>query len=168
MKGKITNTIHGMSPKSGKSLTASTWSSVKQRCLNPNTPVYQYYGARGIRVCEFIQSSPISLVALIGERPSRQITIDRIDNNGHYSCGSCRECLSQQWILNIQWASKQHQSYNRRDNTLVTIDGLTKPAGEWAKSVNIDPSSFYKRLKTGKKGSALLLPRQFKGRFSYQ
>lgn len=28
------------------------WTGIKQRCGNPNSPVFSYYGAKGVRICE--------------------------------------------------------------------------------------------------------------------
>jgi hypothetical protein len=29
-----------------------SWSQMLQRCNNPNNPFYEYYGGRGIKICE--------------------------------------------------------------------------------------------------------------------
>lgn len=80
--------------------------AARQRCTNPNDPMYKHYGARGIK-CRITYKE---LLADIGSRPDspsacrRSIySLDRIDNNGHYEAG------------NLRWATYSQQMANRRD-----------------------------------------------------
>jgi hypothetical protein len=38
---------HGMS----NTITYCSWASMKERCLNPNSKDFKYYGGRGITIC---------------------------------------------------------------------------------------------------------------------
>ena len=67
----------------------STWSGIKSRCYNPNMTSYDYYGGRGITVCDRWLNSFESFLEDMGDRPAGY-TLDRIDSNKGYSPDNCR------------------------------------------------------------------------------
>lgn len=72
--------------------------SAKHRCENENNPCYDLYGGRGI---EFKFTSFEDFIAELGRRPPG-MSLDRINNDGHYESG------------NIRWATASQQQKNRR------------------------------------------------------
>ncbi len=131
------------------------WAAMKTRCYDKGFASYKHYGGRGIRICNFIYESPLNLIELIGDRP-KGYSIDRIDNDGHYSCGSCSQCLRHKWKFNIRWATYHQQAQNRRNNHPLTIGSNTMLPKDWARLFGITPSAIYHRISRGDTGFDLV------------
>lgn len=134
------NYKHGHSPSSGGfSSTYTTWSSMVNRCTNPNEPSYGRYGGRGVTVCnEWLNFS--NFLADMGEKPeaaSGRYSLDRIDFNQGYEKANCR------------WATDKEQARNKSSNRLITSKGETKCVSEWAEITGIHPMTIIYRLNKG-------------------
>lgn len=90
------------------------WSNMKQRCTNKKNTNYRFYGARGIKVCDRWLNSFINFTLDMGPRPSKEFTLDRIDNNGNYEPSNCR------------WATWKQQVENKRTTKGRTVGGRKK------------------------------------------
>lgn len=135
------NTKHGMS----YTREGMAWAQMLDRCYNPKNTKTELYLGRGIKVCEFLRSTPVNLLVLIGKRPEGKMSLDRINTNGNYSCGACAECLENTWPLNVRWATIFEQNRNRRCTRWVTINGETKCVDEWVSITGIPRTTFRRR-----------------------
>lgn len=124
------------------------WTNMRSRCYNEKRWDYPYYGGRGIKVCLGLYESAANLRAVVGDVPPKT-SLNRIDNNLHYSCGECTECHKYHWPLNIEWASKSVQMRNTRGNRKLTLNGVTKSMIDWAEILKIDYDKIRLRLSRG-------------------
>jgi hypothetical protein len=130
---------------------------IRQRCLNPTSPAYKDYGGRGIKVCvgwstfeQFHQD--------VGDRPTEEHSLDRTNNNGHYSCGKCIECVEKNWPKNWRWATPLQQSNNTRANVLLTKNGKTLTITAWAKEMGVSYGTLSSRRSRGLSPEQILAP----------
>lgn len=123
--------------QSGRTDEYVCWTSMKQRCNNPNAQGYENYGGRGISVCERWNDSFEQFFADMGTKPTKRHSIERIDVNGNYEPSNCK------------WANHTEQSNNRKSNVVLTIDGVSRTAVEWARHAGIPDHLIYLRLRAG-------------------
>ena len=84
--------------------TYRAWQSMKYRCYNPKFKQFSDYGGRGILVCLTWKDSFETFFEDMGERPSSKHSLERINNNEHYTKDNCK------------WATKVEQASNTRTN----------------------------------------------------
>lgn len=140
--------VHGDS----NSKLYAIWKSMRQRCNNSSNLMYNYYGGRGITVCQEWDNDYITFKNWAIENGySENLSIDRIDNNKGYSPENCR------------WATKIQQANNMRNNHYITLNNKTQSLTEWCKELNIKRDTVKSRLYRGwSEEKALLTPVQNK------
>lgn len=135
------NKTHGES----KSPVYKIWIGIKKRCFNKQSRRYADYGGRGVVMCNRWKDNAIAFINDIGERPSKNHSVDRINNNGNYSCGKCHQCVENDWPSNCRWATQTEQARNTRYNAAITFNGTTKCIAEWAEITGIKKDTIYCR-----------------------
>lgn len=129
---------HGNSWINGRATPEySAWSSMKFRCQNPRATNYDDYGGRGIRVCDRWLNSFDNFLADMGPRPSREYSLDRINNSGNYEPSNCR------------WATMARQQRNKRSNHNVQFRGRTMTVTEAAELAGANIIRVRSRIKRG-------------------
>ena len=119
-----------------KARVYNIWHCMLQRCLNPKAPNYHRYGGRGIQVCARWRSFE-AFYEDMGDPPSDDHTLDRIDNDGAYEQGNCH------------WATGDEQHSNKSSNRNLTHEGVTMTAAQWARSVGLPKVTLLGRLNSG-------------------
>lgn len=118
----------------------TSWAAMNNRCSNPKNPNFPKYGGRGIRVCKRWAESFTAFLSDMGERPSLDFTLDRINPNGNYEPSNCR------------WASKQVQRVNQRAGIRgrkLEFQGERMSIRAWAAKLGIDERTLGYRIRSG-------------------
>jgi len=105
---------------------------MRRRCLSPSSPIFRYYGGRGIKICAG-WGDYLTFLADMGERPAGR-TLDRIDNDGDYEPGNCR------------WATRVEQANNKSSNRILSALGQRKTMAQWAAETGIKTATIWARL----------------------
>jgi hypothetical protein len=140
-RAKKNNTKHG------KTLTTEyyAWVAIKKRCYNPNNKDYKDYGQRGILVCDAWKDSFENFLLDMGNKPSPEHSLDRIDVNGNYEPSNCR------------WATRKEQQRNKRNNVMFTYKGETKCISEWSEITGLSFQVIQSRINTGWKDDIIFM-----------
>ena len=101
------------------------WKGMHARCSNSNYAIYQYYGAKGICVCDDWNSYLIFRQWALNNGYDDKLTIDRIDCTLDYEPGNCR------------WVTHKENMRNRTNTIFLTYKNQTKSLGEWSEEYNI-------------------------------
>lgn len=119
------------------------WAGIFTRCYNLNCKAYRLYGGRGITVYEEWRAFP-EFLKYVGPRPSKNHSIDRINNDGNYEPG------------NVRWATKLEQANNTRWNRFLEYDGRRQTIAQWAREVGAKSYTVIERLNRGWDAGAAL------------
>ena len=113
------------------------WQQLKKRCCVKTDIQYKNYGNRGIRVCDRWLESFENFYEDMGPKPSPELSIERINNDGNY----CKE--------NCKWGTEEEQNSNRRTSRYLELDGEKRTVTSWCKKLNIAKTTLFNRLNRG-------------------
>jgi len=98
--------FYGGENKKEKQLMYARWKNMRKRCYNIDSQQYINYGMRGISVCDrWLEPDGQGFRNFyedMGDRPSKEYSLDRINNDGNYEPSNCR------------WATAKQQRNNQR------------------------------------------------------
>lgn len=121
--------------KNKQSSYYKSWSSMKERCLNPNNKDFYRYGGRGIKICDRWMKYK-NFIEDMGYRP-QGCEIDRIDNSKGYEPGNCR------------WVDRKTNARNKENNLRIELDGTVRTLSEWSEITGIGRVTLKGRLESG-------------------
>lgn len=123
------------------------WRGMRNRCNNVNVPEYQYYGGRGISICEEWSDFSAFYEWAKANGYTEGLSIDRIDNDGDYCPENCT------WVTRVENTRKMDVD---RHTKLVGLYHGKSPEGneytfdnaaEFARQHNISRSSIKDSIK---------------------
>jgi hypothetical protein len=130
------STTHGL----GAVGLQTNYSHMMDRCFNPDNSHFEDYGGKGITVEPWLQD-PLNyktyVLYVLGPKPSREWTMDRIDHRGNYARN------------NIRWATKAMQTRNREPSSLtryLTFRGRTLSCANWGRELEIPLKILVQRI----------------------
>jgi len=125
--------VHGQNRRhSKKTPTYTSWAKMNDRCNNQKCKEYQWYGAKGIIVCESWRNFE-NFFKDMGVRPIGT-TIDRIDSSGNYEPSNCR------------WETAKNQANNTSRNVSFEHNGKLMTISELAELADMEYDTMYCRL----------------------
>ena len=97
----------------GEKRIRNIWQGIKARCYSKLHPKYQYYGGKGITLCqEWLDSFEAFKAWALSNGYADNLTIDRIEVSGNYCPDNCR------------WMTFKDQQSNKSNN-IPTTTGLS-------------------------------------------
>jgi hypothetical protein len=112
------------------------WCDMRVRCEKPSHPLYKWYGARGITVCERWQSFDLFSEDMLSSW-APGLWLDRLDNSKGYSPENCK------------WVTPSENNRNRRYNRWIATPEGPMVLAEAAEKFGIEASRLRYRVNRG-------------------
>lgn len=114
---------------------------IKTRCNNENATSYQYYGGRGITICDEWNNDFMNFYNWAKNNGySDELSIDRIDNEKGYEPENCR------WVTQGE-QMKNRRKWERRRVVFVSFRGGNVSIPELSEMYGIDRALLYDRIR---------------------
>ena len=116
---------------------------MRHKCDNPANSSYEYYGARGIKICDNWLNNYESFKNFMldngypEDAGPYEYSIDRINNDGNYEAGNCRV------------ATAKIQSLNKSSNHRISFKGEEMTITEAAQKYGLTNKQVFNRLDKG-------------------
>lgn len=102
------------------------WRAMLHRCYKETDEHYDYYGGRGIKVCDDWHDFETFQKWALANGYADNLTIDRLDGNKDY----CPE--------NCSWATMTVQNNHKSDTKWLTYKGKTQSLSDWCRELCLD------------------------------
>lgn len=112
------------------------WLGMRDRCRNPRNKKFKAYGGRGINVCARWDDFSLFLSDM-GPRPTKEHSVDRVDNDKGYEPGNCK------------WATRDEQANNTRMNRVLEVNGEVRTLADWARKTGLLHNTIVCRIRRG-------------------
>lgn len=121
-----------------------TWADMLSRCRNKKSSNYEYYGGRGVKVCDDWVSFENFSKWATNNGYREDLLIDRIESSGDYEPGNCR------------WVTRDIQDNNKRNSIRIQINGQIFTLKQLSKAAGISYQAMLERFRSGQTGEKLL------------
>lgn len=112
------------------------WKGMVSRCTNPKDKRYERYGGRGITVCDrWLDAN--NFISDMTAGYEKGLKIERKNNDSGYEPSNC------------EWASAKTQNRNYSRNIILTFEGKSLCAADWATEIGISEKVIYDRIARG-------------------
>jgi hypothetical protein len=130
----VAATTHGGVVNGKATRLYGIWQHIKQRRNNPKGDNYARYGGRGITVCkEWTNDFSVFKAWAVGAGYSKELSIDRRDNDKGYSPSNCR------WATDgIQAANQGKQARNS-----TGYIGVEVAKNKWVARIRVNKTGIY-------------------------
>lgn len=114
------------------------WRDMKWRCSSAKSKRHKFYHDKGIKVCNEWAKDFMSFYNwAINNGYHKDLTLDRINNDGNYEPSNCR------------WATITEQNNNQSNNIKIKYNNKSYTLKELSKKFNIKNATLYDRLRRG-------------------
>ena len=120
----MSRATHGHT-RGGRSKLYDVWGHIIQRITNPKDKRFADYGGRGLDMSPEWRDSFEAFARDMGEPPTPDHQIERIDNDRGY------------WPDNCRWADRYEQGANKRNNVVIEWRGRKATLSEWCRETGV-------------------------------
>ena len=103
------NIIHGATANGHTERLYRIWIHIRHRCNSPKNKAYNYYGGKGVSVCDEWDDYLVFKEWSLSNGYEDDLTIDRIDSDGDYSPENC------QWITQSENSTKMNEERRNKN-----------------------------------------------------
>lgn len=123
------------------------WADMIQRCNNEKSTNYEFYGAKGVRVCQGWEDDFMNFYIWSMDNGYKEgLSIDRKNPEGNYEPSNCR------------WSTREEQDNNKRNSVKTIINGEELTLAQVAKKYGFKLVCIQHRYNVGDRGEKLITP----------